>query len=98
MMSSAYCSEIPYNIYSNILYNTLLNYLLLQTMSFLYQRSGRFKLGICPPPSRKLNVQIFKLSIQVFFDTEIDGTGNPKTNIWNILQLSINYVSDLLHL
>ena len=29
-----------------------------------------------------------------FFDVEVDRTGNPSTNIWNILQFSSAYVSD----
>ena len=29
-----------------------------------------------------------------FFDTEVNRTGNPRTNIWNILQFSSTYVSD----
>ena len=29
-----------------------------------------------------------------FFDTEVDRTGSPSTNIWNILQFSSTYVSD----
>ena len=30
-----------------------------------------------------------------FFDTEVNRTGNPRTNIWNILRFSSTYVSVL---
>ena len=30
-----------------------------------------------------------------FFDTEVNRTGNPSTNIWNIVRFSSTYVSDL---
>ena len=33
-------------------------------------------------PLRKMSIQTFNMSI---FDTEINRTGNPSTNIWNIL-------------
>ena len=65
-------------------------------MFFLYERSGRFKV-----------FKIFKIfaSLQEtehsdllsehpgLFDTVVDRTGNPSSNIWNILQLSNTYVS-----
>ena len=55
MMSSVYCSEIPYNICFHVLQNSLLDYLLLQSMYFLYQRSGHLlqKISWCPKSSHK---------------------------------------------
>ena len=32
--------------------------------------------------------------LEGFFDTEVDRTGNPNTNIWNIPRLSSIYTSD----
>ena len=54
-------------------------------MSFHYQRICRFKLDIFP---------FQETEHPGFFDTEVDRTGNPTTNIWKILQFSRTYVSD----
>ena len=36
----------------------------------------------------------FKSVHEGFFDTEVDHTVSPSTNIWNTLQFSSTYVSD----
>ena len=66
----------------------------LKVCIFFYQRSGHFQLGICSPPEIWVSRSLMWASNLSIFGAEVDCTGNPSTNIWNILQFSSTYVSD----
>ena len=55
-------------------------------MSFLYQRSGRFKLDICSSPN---------LYLEVCFNIQSNSSGNPNANLKTFSRFGCSYTVDL---
>ena len=57
-------------------------------MSFLYQRSGRFKLDIC-------SLETENVHLEFFFNTQFNRSDNPNANIENFSRFGCSYTVDL---
>ena len=61
-------------------------------MPFLYERSGSFKLDISPTQE---NLHLENLHLEVFFNTQFNGSGNPNTIIEKFSRFGCSCTVDL---